>query len=55
MVPLKVMLLFVVEKTVFCLINTELLNDWVPTVVMVGVSITVVPAEPVKKLVLVIG
>ena len=54
-VPLNVMLLFVVEKTVFCLINTALLKDCVPVVVIVGVSMIVVPAVPVRKLVLVMG
>ena len=55
MVPLKVMLLLVVAKTVFCLINTALLNDCVPTVVTLGVSIMVVPPLPVRIVELVTG
>ena len=54
-VPLKVILLLAVENTVFCFINTELLKDCVPVVVMFGVSMMVVPAVPVRKLVLVKG
>ena len=54
-VPLNVILLFVVLNTVFLLIKTALLNVCVPTVVTFAVSITVVPPEPVKMLLLVTG